>query len=358
MAPIGLFRVDAAPFMGVGHLSRCLALGHALRARGARVVFICRDVPGGAQGLVAQQGFEMHTLPALAPPGNLTDTMQWLCCGQAEDAAATQAILRREALLPDWLIVDHYGIHAEWEKCLRAAGRRILVIDDLANRLHDCDLLLDQSLRDDNPYAYRIPEDCVVLLGPKYALLREEFLVARRSCAIRTGEIRRIMVFFGGSDPTRDTLKTLDAVRATGEGGLQTDIVVGSMNPARRLIEDACVRTPGCHFNFQVSDMAVRFARADLAIGAGGTASWERLAVGLPSLVIQQAENQRENVSQLARHGVAINLGSSDSVDSGRIQEALMTLRAQPERLRKMSELAFEMVDATGTDKVGVAMGL
>lgn len=351
-----LFRVDAAPFMGVGHLSRCLALAQMLRARGARVVFICRDMGGGAQDQVVRQGFELHTLPALSPPVNLVDTRQWLGCDQAEDAAATLAVLQRESLQPDWLIVDHYGIHAEWEKYLRVACQRIMVIDDLADRHHDCDLLLDQSLRDDNPYVTRVSKRCVVLLGPAYALLREEFLVARRGCTVRSGEIRRIAVFFGGSDPTHDTLKTLDALRVIGPN-LQADIIVGSMNLARDRIEEACLRTPGCDLHVQVSDMAMRLARADLAIGAGGTASWERLALGLPSLVVQQAENQRENVTQLAKHGVAINLGRSEVVDSGRIQVALTSLRFQPERLRKMSELAFGLVDATGAEKVCVAMG-
>jgi len=356
MGPNCIFRVDAAPYMGVGHLARCLSLARRLSDQGARVAFVCRDFAGAAIDWVEREGFELFRLPPLPAPANTRDTSSWLACPADEDALQTLGILQRSGVKVDWLVVDHYGIGAAWERAAKAACRRMLVIDDLANRAHDCDLLLDQSLRDGNPYATKVPESCIVLLGPAYALLREEFLLARRGCTVRSGEIRRIVVFFGGSDPTHDTLKTLDALRSAG-AGLQADIIVGSMNQACDRIEQACLQTPGCDFHVQVNDMAERLARADLAIGAGGTASWERLALGLPSIVVQQAENQRENVTQLAKCGVVINLGSSDFVDSGHIQVALTSLRSQPERLRKMSELAFGLVDATGAEKVCAAMG-
>ncbi len=351
-----IFRVDAAPYMGVGHLARCLALARRLSDQGARVAFVCRDFAGSAIAWVEREGFELFRLPTLPAPANTIDTSGWLACPAAEDVAQTLGVLQRAGVEADWLVVDHYGIGAAWETSAKAACRRMLVIDDLANRAHDCDLLLDQSLRDDNPYATKVPKGCIVLLGPAYALLREEFLVARRGCTVRAGEIRRIVVFFGGSDPAHDTLKTLDALRAAG-AGLQADIIVGVMNQARDRIEQACLQTPGCDFHVQVNNMAERLARADLAIGAGGTASWERLALGLPSIVVQQAENQRENVTQLAKRGVVINLGPSEFVDSGRIQVALTSLLSQPERLRKMSEMAFGLLDATGAEKVCVAMG-
>jgi UDP-2,4-diacetamido-2,4,6-trideoxy-beta-L-altropyranose hydrolase len=341
--------------MGVGHLSRCLALAQTLRARGAKVAFICRAMPGGAQDLVTLQGFQLYTLPPITKLPDPRDTAHWLGCAQDEDADETMAVLRREHPQPDWLIVDHYGIASDWEQRLRTACKRILVIDDLADRRHDCDLLLDQSLRDNNPYVRLVPQTCAVLLGPKYALLRHEFLEARSTSKVRVGKIHKVIVFFGGSDFTCDTLKALDALNAINED-MQADIIVGSMNPARDLIQRACQQNPSLHFEFQVNDIAARFAQADMAIGAGGTASWERLAVGLPSILIQQAENQRENVSQLERHGVAINLGPSVSVDSSRIYKSLMTLVAQPERVQEMSERAFNLVDAMGTGRVSNTM--
>ena len=350
-----IFRVDAAPFMGIGHLSRCLALADTLRTRGAKVAFVCREFAGGAHGLVKQQGFQLHSLVPLSQPLDPGNTAQWLCCEQGNDAAETMAVLSLEQLQPDWLIVDHYGIEADWEQRMRWGCKRILVIDDLANRRHDCDLLLDQSLRDNNPYISWVPHNCVILLGPKYSLLRHEFLEARSVCKIRAGAINKVVVFFGGSDLACDTLKTLDALLQI-KRGLLADVIVGSMNPSKDLIRAACQKKPGLNFNFNVNDMAMRFAQADLAIGAGGTASWERLAVGLPSILLQQAENQLENVSQLERYGVAINLGPSALIDGSHIYETLVKLAEQPERVREMSDRAFKLVDAAGTQRLSSLM--
>lgn len=354
MAGTCIFRVDALPFMGVGHLSRCLALASALRASGGQVHFICRDGENNANWLVEKQAFPLHCLPAGRMPATPEDTQQWLGCGVDEDAAATHEIVRSLGGA-DWLIVDHYALDADWEAKLRPVCRRLLVIDDLANRYHDCDLLLDQSLRDGNPYADLIPSSAIALLGPAYALLREEFSIERQNCQVRTGEIRRIVVFFGGSDPTGDTKKAVAALIQLPQK-IDAEIIVGVMNPARHALEAQCQDHDHLHFACQVSDMAARLAGADLAIGAAGTASWERLCLGVPALLVQQAENQQTNIIQLDKHGVAQALGSSTEVDAKRITDAITTLMAQPETLRAMSVKAWSMVHGDGACRVAGVM--
>jgi UDP-2,4-diacetamido-2,4,6-trideoxy-beta-L-altropyranose hydrolase len=350
-----VFRVDALPFIGVGHLMRCLALADALRAYGMDVHFICRDGENSSSWLVERQGFTLHRLPPSATPSNRDDPWQWLGVSLEADIVAATEVILSTLRCADWLVVDHYAIDFAWEQRLRSVCRRILVIDDLANRQHDCDLLLDQSLRDANPYVYLTPDHAEVLLGPRYALLRSEFSKQRIQCRPREGVVNRLVVFFGGSDTTGDTLRTLEALVKLPDP-IQSEIIVGGMNASRQVIEAICRPHRNLKFAYQVSDMALRFASADLAIGAAGTTSWERLSVGLPTLVIEQVDNQTENAKQLEKHGVAIRLGRSSTVRSCHILSALQALMVAPERVHQMSTKAMEMVDAQGANRIARAM--
>lgn len=352
-----VFRVDALPFMGVGHLSRSLALAGALRAGGMSVHFVCRDGVGSQYWLVEREGFSLHHLPAAPPPVAPKDPRQWLGVIPEEDAEATIRVIDREIGSVDWLVVDHYAIEYYWERRLRNFCKQILIIDDLADRRHDCDLLLDQSLRDGNPYIGLVPAAAKFLLGPRYALLRPEFARQRARCRVRDGQIRRIVVFFGGSDQTGDTFMALDALIRLSPP-LEAEIIVGAMNSSKKAIEVACRPYPFLHFYCQVSDMATRLARADLAIGAGGTTSWERLSMGLPTLVIEQVDNQSENARQLEQYGVAIRLGRSSEVQSDHILASINTLLANPERLREKSARALDLVDGQGACRLAMVMGM
>ena len=350
-----IFRVDAAPFMGVGHLARCLALARCLSERGGRVAFVSRDFKGAAHAWIEQQGFELYRLPELPPPADPHDTSTWLACPAADDVQETLIVLRDADFRADWLIVDHYGIDASWESAARAAGLRVFVIDDLANRPHDCDLLLDQSLRASNPYLGLVPGSCITLLGPRYALLRDEFCKARASAPARDGSLRKVLVFFGGADLAGDTLKATDAL-APLEGKLTADIIIGPLNVHREQIERTCARHPHLHAIYQVKDMAQRLAGADLAIGGGGTSCWERLAVGLPSMVIEQAANQAQNITALAELDVVVPLGRSADVQAAHLGEKLGALLDSPARLRDMATRAGSVVDARGAERVAFAL--
>ncbi len=246
----------------------------------------------------------------------------------------------------DWLIVDHYGLDNRWETGLRNYTKRIMVIDDLANRQHDCDLLLDQNLYPDMASRYQglVSIHCKQLLGPQYALLRPEFYDARKKLHKRDGKIRRILLFFGGSDPTNETAKAFEAIKLLNKPKIAIDVVVGIANPNKEYIERLCNDLPNCIFNCQVNNMAELMVNADLTIGAGGTATWERCFLGLPSLTVVVSENQDEVTSAVAQVGATIKIGHSWDATARQIAEAVATFLNNPTLVQNMSENALNLV--------------
>lgn len=334
-----VIRADASSVIGSGHVMRCLALADALRNAGHTAFFVCRRLPGDMQDVIKSNGFSADMLEAADVSGDRVETAAWL----SRSGGA------------DWLVVDHYGLDEAWETPMRAWCRRILVIDDLANRRHDCDILLDQNLRDDNPYQMLVPQQARQLMGPRFALLRREFLMAREGLSRRDGVVRRILVFFGGGDFNGETLKALDALAGLDPRGITVDVIVGASNPNQAQIAAKCVEA-NLNYHCQVSDMAQFLSRADLALGAGGVSSWERLALGVPALVVAVADNQVENMRQLEKHGVALALGRAEEVTPQRIAAALEATLSAPEALRAMSEKALTLVDAQGAARVVAEM--
>lgn len=208
-------------------------------------------------------------------------------------------------------MVDSYALDHKWEKFLRPHVNKIMVIDDLANRAHDCDLLLDQNYYRDIEHRYDglLPLTCRKLLGPEYALLRPEFHQAKKNLRKRDGKIRRILVFFGGSDPSNETKKALQAIKLLNRPEIAVDVVVGAGNPHREEIKQICSEMPNTTYYCQVENMAELMAAADLAIGAGGVTTWERLYLELPTIAIAVAENQVETLEALGEAEMVWYLG-------------------------------------------------
>lgn len=334
---------------------RCLTLANVLRQRGKECHFLCRFLPEHLWSTITSMGHKLHHLPDAPQSMDANGYGIWLGTSPQTDAEQVAELLGK--LKPEWLVVDHYALDFTWELRQRSHAGQILVIDDLANRHHECDLLLDQNLRDDNPYIHLIPTSARVLLGPHFALLRPEFRQLRVNCRGRDGGVRRLVVSLGGSDPKGDTLKVVMALSRLSPS-IETDVIVGKMNPNCEAIRSYCQRYPFLHFSCEVNDMAARLAKADLAIGGGGTTSWERLAVGLPTLVIEQADNQTENICQLEKYGVAVCLGRSSSLSSEKILEQVKAFLQDDERLHRMSVRALGMVDAEGAWRSASAMGV
>jgi UDP-2,4-diacetamido-2,4,6-trideoxy-beta-L-altropyranose hydrolase len=231
---------------------------------------------------------------------------------------------------------------------------RILAIDDLANRPHDCAVLLDQNLAQGMETRYQplVPATCRCLLGPRYALLRPEFARQRRSLAPRSGAVNRILICFGGTDPSNETGKALGAVRRLSFAVPAVDVVIGRGNPNADLVARQCREMKGATLHQGADNMAELMARADLAIGAGGVMSWERCCLGLPTVAVDIAANQVGALTALAATGALVHLGAAASVSEAAMAHALGSMLGNAERLQQMSEAALALVDGEGTERV------
>lgn len=354
-----VFRVDASARMGIGHLMRCLTLAESLRERGVQLRFICREHTGNLIAHLRQKAMPVTVLPA--PAINHTasgeDYAVWLGVTPAEDAEQTIEALNGEK--PDWLVVDHYGLDAGWEQRLRPHVGKLMVIDDLASRHHDCDVLLDQnySVEGERRYAGLVPDACKLLVGPRYALLRPEYAAYRRTLRTREGQVTRALVFFGGSDPQNMTGVTLEALSHTELRHLDVDVVIGANNPHREALEKQSMARPQTAIYGLRPHLADLMMQADLAIGAGGTTTWERLCLGLPSLVVSIAENQVPSCAALHYSRQIDYLGYQDKVDAAVVLNGIVHMIGNPGRLVEMSLAGQALVDGCGADIINETLG-
>lgn len=351
-----IIRVDASEKIGTGHVMRCLALAEELHRQGCRVHFICRAPPGLLGGMITGKGFSLSLLPAPEQQKNAEIENEnyeaWLGLSQHDDAEQTIDALSPET--PGWLIVDHYSLDARWEKKLRPHVGKIMVIDDLANRKHDCDLFLDQNFSSESKarYADLLPEHCRELLGPRYALLQAEYAQYHKSMIGRTGEIRRVLVFMGGSDSANITGMVLAALSTSELQHLAVDVVVGTNNPHRDKIIKLVEHRPNTNLHDFRPHLADLMSKADLAIGGGGMTTWERMCLGLPSLVICVAKNQEPACQALYKAGLINYLGFWTEINSAVLAEKLRVLLKSEEILRSQSLACQSLVDGLGAKRV------
>ena len=278
---------------------------------------------------------------------------QWLGATQEKDADQTAEALKAVGYF-DWLIVDHYALDVKWETAMRAYAEGIMVIDDLADRKHDCDLLLDQNLHRDMESRYEklVSPRCKKLLGPKYALLRPEFEEARKNLRTRNGGVKRIFVFFGGIDPTNETGKALRAIQQLNRADIAIDVVVGATNPHQESIASLCAQLPEARLYRQIDNMAELMASADLSIGAGGGTMWERCCLGLPAIVMSIASNQQSGCEAVASSGGILYLGEARSVGIELLEGALRVTLSSPGLVASMSKVGASLVDGQGGGRV------
>jgi len=330
------FRVDASRSLGTGHLMRCLTLADVLAGEGVDSVFLCRA--DEATSLVGDAGHGLLELPP-QPSGEEVDAEQ---CGELLDGSL------------DWIVVDHYGLGDAWERLMYAHTVRLAAIDDLA-RLHDVDLLLDQNVLPDraSPYAGRLPVRARALLGPRYALLRPEFIGTPRE---RDGSISRVLVNFGGSDPANATTLALDALERVGWTDRAVDVVVGRLHQHTDQLAGRCSGHPGWALHVQTPRLGQLMRAADLALGAGGTSTWERCASALPALVVTIADNQLEVAAATAAAGACRWLGDVDEVSVDTLARELESLAGAPEEVQQMGRAAGALCDGRGARRVARAL--
>lgn len=352
------FRTDAASQIGTGHFMRCVTLADALKQSGAQIRFVCRNLPVHLGDMLAEKEIELVALGSSTTPSLIEDLAHahWLGASQEQDAQGTiQALSDRTW---DWIVVDHYALDARWESALRGSARKIMTIDDIADRQHDCDVLLDQNFYEDmqTRYTGKVPAHCQLLLGPCYALLREEFRELRSQVKPRTGQVKRILVFFGGVDADNYTGLAINALAGIAVKQLQVDVVIGAQHPCRAAIESRCAEQ-GYVCHVQTSRMAELMASADLAIGAGGSATWERCCLGLPALLVSMADNQTDIAKTLDAGGACFYMGALEEITTPAMQNAITNMLGAPEQLVMISKVASSLVDGMGANRVCHELG-
>lgn len=351
-----VFRADASRIMGTGHLVRCLTLAESLRARGASCLFVSRDHPGNMLSHIQANGFEVRPLPA-SPSAVVVPVAgqpvpahaNWLGLDWETDAGQTLDAISEVTV--DWLVVDHYAIDARWERRLRLASRKLMVIDDLADRSHECDLLLDQNWfgeQTSGRYRSLVPASCRCMLGPSYALLRPEYAELRDRMPPRDGLVRRVLVFMGGSDPHNQTGDVLDALLQLGLDQLVVDVVIGVNHPDPQGIARKVAARPASNLFSGLPSLAELMARADLMIGGGGSTTWERMCLGLPAVVISIADNQTPTNLAMMKAGYIDFLGQGDKVSVDMIAAAVRTKLADAGSMQLMSRLSQALVQGAG----------
>lgn len=320
------FRVDSSNFIGSGHLMRCLTLAEELKEKNYKIYFICRELPGNMIDLIENKGYRVKKLSRIRDIDYQPvdgDYASWLGVSWEEDARETIEVIKGEN--PNWLIIDHYALDIRWEREIRPYVQKIMVIDDLANRYHDCDVILDHNLAEnmETRYDNLVPSHCKKLLGPDYLLLRPEFREARKKLKKRDGKVKRILIFLGGADHQNITEKAVKAFLMLERPDIVADVVVGKANPYKERIKALCDKHPNLNYHCQVENMAELMLKADLAIGAGGTAAWERCYLKLPTIAVSVAENQKAFLHYMEQKNSVFYIGSSEEITEKKIFEGL-----------------------------------
>lgn len=350
-----LFRCDASLAIGTGHVMRCLSLADGFQAQGCEVGFVSRKFDGMVDIAVLRPQMTFYELPAghldMTPVGD--DYAGWLGVPQSEDV--TQSLDCAKQFAPDLMVVDHYALDDVWCRTMSEAVPNLLCIDDLINRPIEAHWLLNQNAGvTTEDYAALVSASCTLLVGGEFALLRSEFAARREASLARRqdGELRNIVISMGGGDQARLSLlffqwlcdggwlegRRLDIILGANARCHDTDFHIGGALPAQvRLLRN-------------IDDMAEVLSQADLAIGAGGSSSWERCCLGVPSIITCIAQNQRSLADYLHKRGAGL-MYDYTSQGAAAFQD-LMQICATPHHLQEMSKQAARLVDGGGVARV------
>lgn len=349
-----VFRVDSSAQIGSGHLMRCLTLANEFRRCGSVVAFVSRMHKGHLVDRLEQEGHQVYKLPTV-----LHDTSSsahygaWLGVTPEQDAEDTLAVLKGQHY--DVLIVDHYALDHVWEKMLRSSADKLMVIDDLANRKHDCDFLLDQNyfgVETSHRYDNKISPSAQALLGPQFSLLQPDYAQLRDMCMPKNGIVKRVLIFFGGVDSNNQTTQVLAALTAPELRHLSVDVVVGSNCENLSDLEEHVATRTNVILHQNLPTLAHLMMQSDLVIGAGGGTTWERMCLGCPALVVSLAENQALGAHALSVDGYQVLLALGRTLTSEDWEQALTKLIKAPDVLMALSRKAKFLVDGLGCRRV------
>ena len=321
-------RADASNLIGSGHIMRCLTLADMLKKEGRKVIFICRDLPGNFSDLITQRGYLCRLLKFskeqkkhyLSLPYQ-DNYPAWLGVSSKGDATETIEYLQDKSA--DLLVVDHYSLDYLWEKACQPYCKKIMVIDDLANRQHHCDIILDHNFYINAEHRYNdlVSADCKKLLGPQYALINPKlqqvkFNRQQKAKGLQPETIDNIVIFMGGMDPQNYTDKALAmAIKSPQLKHALFHIVLGKHNSHKLALKQKYAAYDNTVFHIQPDYYFTLLENADLAIGAGGVAQLERMYINLPSVIAEIADNQNKIVSDAITANTAWPFEKFDQID-------------------------------------------
>ena len=335
-----LIRCDASLNMGTGHIIRCRTLARQLVTIGFRVIFICRKQRGDLIHILNQE-FEVIELPInkLANTEGLSGRelyKAWLGCDQIKDAFDSITGLKEHKIdRIDWIILDHYGIDRTWENWLRKELKnkheiKLLVIDDLADRMHEAELLLDQNYFGNKTFArYNkwTNSGCRLLLGPLYALLGDEYSQIKKSLSART-EIKKILILYGGNDKYNLTEKAVRALADKELRYISIDVVLGIQSEETKVITQLVGERINGRTYTNMPSLAGLMAKADLAIGGGGSTTWERACLGLPSIVTSLSANQEDFNNELSKENFILLTKKVNDITPEYLKELILEIKS------------------------------
>ena len=335
-----VFRVDSSSQIGIGHLMRCLTLANEQNDKNNEIFFVCRDLPGNFSSFIK---YPVFLLPNSNSFRSNVLYLNWLGATQKEDSEQTISVIPKNI---DLLIIDSYSLDHNWHKKLRPFTKKIMVIDDLGDGIYDCDILLNQNLSAKaSDYKDKAPYGCQLLLGCDFALLRPEFQSLRREALIKrkhTKVIKNILISMGGADISNKTFEVLKEIPSY----LDVVVVLSSQSQYNNSIIDFARNKSNIKVIIDADNMAKLMFDADLAIGAGGSTSWERCCMGLPTLLYVSAENQNSNAENLQQ------LGAVKIVDNLKIN--LETILNNLNIWKSMSERAKNVCDGAGVKRIDI----
>lgn len=349
------FRVDAHPSIGKGHFMRCLTLAKQLQKSGCAIIFLCAAVDQSSISTLAINGIEYFSL-ASETPTNFEDF------DFKHDAQSTIRRLQQVGGENTILIVDRYVIDALWHRMLKPYVHKLCVIDDLNNRYYDCDMLIDQSYgKTQADYQPWVPHYCQLCIGAEYCLvsdtflkLRLESLQSREKLSSDTFKVLNVLITMGGSDINNITTKILHALaQLKNASSLSLTIVMGSLCP---YIEEVKAEAKAFSFHklsliVDAKNMAELMTEADICISAAGSILWEACVLGLPTLALITADNQKRIASELSEQGAIYLLGEASALMERELSQQFNQLIVDSQQLSQLSYRSAQICDGLGAER-------
>ena len=331
------FRVDSSFNIGFGHLNRCLILAEIFKKKKIKVHFICKNLKGNVTNEIKFRGYNLHLIK------NIRNS-------NYEDYINTRKILEKFETETCYLVIDNYHWDEKYEQKLRFLVEKIIVIDDLANRKHDCDLIIDQNLysKFERRYDNLVPKNCHKLLGPKYVLLRKEFLTSKKKTQINS--TNKIFVSFGGQDVSNQTIRVLSAIKKSKLNYKKINFLVNKSNTNLIDLKKISKNMKGVSISTDGKKLVKLIQNSDLCVGAGGSMTWERAYLGIPSIVSILSENQLEITNTMGKKKCIYNMGWSKNVKISDYQKIFDQLKIN--ELNSMSQRNKKVIDGKGVSRI------